>query len=373
MRRPPRDSIASRPWRHVVAGLLAIALAVPAAAVLGAWSGLYDVAASSGHWEIVDRFLRFGMEQSVRRRAPDVVPPPLADEDRIGLGAAHYHAGCAYCHGAPGLPVSPVAGQMLPPPPDLADRVGRWTDPELFRLVMHGIKYAGMPAWPAQGRDDEVWTVVAFLRRLPQLDAQGYRAIALGDVRIDDETGRQLATRGSGEDAIGACARCHGAGTRGPDNRFVPRLHAQPGAFLARALREYVAGERPSGIMQTAAHALPSDAIERVAAYYAGLAAPPASRPPAETGASLDAGRRLASDGDPAARVPACLPCHGTDALATYPRLAGQPAAYLAGHLRAWQHGPRARTDADAIMAPIARRLTPRQVDDVSAYFESLR
>ena len=37
-----------------------------------------------------------------------------------------------------------------------------------------------MPAWAAQQRDDEVWALVAFLRRLPSLDAQSYRALALG-------------------------------------------------------------------------------------------------------------------------------------------------------------------------------------------------
>jgi hypothetical protein len=40
---------------------------------------------------------------------------------------------------------------------------------ELFYIVKHGIKFTGMPAWPAQQRDDERWAMVAFLRRLPDL------------------------------------------------------------------------------------------------------------------------------------------------------------------------------------------------------------
>ena len=38
----------------------------------------------------------------------------------------------------------------------------------------------------------------------------------------------------------------------------------------------------------------------------------------------------LAEQGDAGARIPACAGCHGADALKTYPRLAGQNAAYMA-------------------------------------------
>ena len=62
---------------------------------------------------------------------------------------------------------------MLPPPPDLKDKVGLWRDGELFWIVKHGLKYAGMPGFPSLHRDDEIWAVVAFLRRLPSLDRRG--------------------------------------------------------------------------------------------------------------------------------------------------------------------------------------------------------
>jgi mono/diheme cytochrome c family protein len=55
---------------------------------------------------------------------------------------------------------------MLPQPPDLADVVGEWNNAQLFRIVKHGVRFTGMPAWPMQDRDDEVWAMVAFLREL---------------------------------------------------------------------------------------------------------------------------------------------------------------------------------------------------------------
>ena len=47
-------------------GVIAVIVLVAAGVILFAWSGFYNVAASRGHWYIVDRFLRFGMENSVK-------------------------------------------------------------------------------------------------------------------------------------------------------------------------------------------------------------------------------------------------------------------------------------------------------------------
>ena len=60
----------------------------------------------------------------------------------------------------PGIAVS-GRGHMVPSRA-LEDSVVDWSDEELFWIVKNGFKYTGMPAWPAQGRDDEVWAQVAF-------------------------------------------------------------------------------------------------------------------------------------------------------------------------------------------------------------------
>lgn len=71
---------------------------------------------------------------------------------------------------------------MTPPPPYLPPKLARWEPDELFYIVKHGIKFAGMPAWPSQQRDDEVWAMVAFLRRFPQLNAEQYWQMVNGEV-----------------------------------------------------------------------------------------------------------------------------------------------------------------------------------------------
>ena len=70
---------------------------------------------------------------------------------------------------------------MTPPPPFLPEKVPQWQPHELFWIVRHGVKFTGMPAWPALGRTDEVWAMVAFLRRLPEMEPEAYRALATGD------------------------------------------------------------------------------------------------------------------------------------------------------------------------------------------------
>jgi mono/diheme cytochrome c family protein len=134
--------------------------------VLGAWIGFLNVGASSGHWKITDWFLHFAMRSSVRTYALAVDVPAELPREAAQPAAGHFARGCAICHGAPGEPRSPAALRMLPQPPDLADVVGEWNNAQLFRIVKHGVRFTGMPAWPMQDRDDEVWAMVAFLREL---------------------------------------------------------------------------------------------------------------------------------------------------------------------------------------------------------------
>jgi len=361
-----RLDLPTGPWPIVRLTLYAIG-GLASLAFLFLWSGVYTVAASRGHWTIVEWVLTFAMRNSVKTHALGIEPPRLDSADLVRLGAGHFQGGCAFCHGAPGVPISPIAHSMLPPPPDLARQMRPWRDRELFWIVKNGIKYTGMPAWAAQQRDDEVWAVVAFLRRLPGLDAKGYRDLALGEVVTPPQSGREVATTETASEAVGACARCHGAGQDGPASALVPVLHGQPVEFVTAALEAYARGQRASGIMQPVASDLARQDLDRVARYYAGLR-PPAARA-ASDAMSIERGRALAQQGDVDAKIPACARCHGAEALKLYPRLAGQNAAYMTNRLRLWKGGLAPGTATEAIMAPIARALSERQIEDAAAYF----
>lgn len=160
-------------WKRL-AGVVLLGIAC---ALFVGWSGLVSIAASSGHWSVTGWFLGWTMANTVRTQALLIEKPTDLDLDDPALirrSAGQYATGCAGCHAAPGVPQSPVVRQMVPSPPRLADKVEEWTDEELFWIVKNGIKFSGMPAWPAQSREDEVWAQVAFLRALPDMSAAEY-------------------------------------------------------------------------------------------------------------------------------------------------------------------------------------------------------
>lgn len=345
------------------AGLTAVVLLV--FSMLLAASGLYSVAASGGHFTVTTWFLDFALRRSVVLHSRFVETPRLDDADMVRLGAAHFETGCAPCHGSPLTPSNPISRSMLPPPPPLDHAARDWSAEQLFWIVKNGLKYTGMPAWPAQSRGDEVWPVVAFLRRLPDLDAPEYRELAFGDAG-----GRARRSIADLRADLADCARCHGKDGNPPASRLVPHLAGQSAAYLASALRHYAQGTRPSGVMQPVATALDAEAIARIAEHYAAQAGGGTDADhPAE---QVERGRRIAIDGLVRQGVPPCIACHGARSSPMFPRLAGQNARYLASQLQLWQRGGRDATVLGAVMAPIARRLDARQLADVTAYFASL-
>ncbi|HEY7764300.1 MAG TPA: c-type cytochrome [Aestuariivirgaceae bacterium] len=289
----------------------------------------------------------------------------------IRLGASHYQGGCAPCHGAPGDPKNPIVRHMLPQPTHLPSAVYTWSAEELFWIVKNGVKYTGMPAWVASGRDDEVWAVVAFLRRLPTTDATEYRSLALGNADQDTRMAREIIDFGTDAAAISACARCHDGETASPQSRLVPKLAAQSPDYLKIALKDYAAGQRQSGIMQPVAAELDEQELEQLSSYYAGLTRRSASRRN-DASPEIERGHALATAGTPKAGVPPCLACHGEKSLPSYPRLAGQYQEYLIQQLLLFKAGLRNQTAQGAIMTTIARRLTSRDIKDAAKFFEQL-
>lgn len=78
---------------------------------------------------------------------------------------------------------------------------------------------------------------------------------------------------------------------------------------------------------------------------------------------------------DPAAgrtKAGACEACHGADGLGVQPNvpnLAGQPEIYLAEQLRLYRGGKRVHE----VMNVVAKPLADRDIDDLAAWFASIR
>ncbi|MBL37648.1 MAG: hypothetical protein CMP07_04490 [Xanthomonadales bacterium] len=159
-------------FKTISVAVIATLLAVVIAAVAFAWSGLYPVAASSGHTAPVGWLLATTRKRSVAVRAADlVVPEDLGSSARIAAGAGHYKEMCAGCHGAPG--VEP-AGSFNPAPPALYRH--RVEPREAFWTIKHGLKMTAMPSH-LDHSDADNWDTVAFLQALPDMSANEYTRV----------------------------------------------------------------------------------------------------------------------------------------------------------------------------------------------------
>jgi len=151
-----------------------IGLTAALAAVAVVYSGAYDISATRQHWQATHSLLEIAMRQSVRRQAKSIEEPALDDVQMARRGAASYQDKCVQCHGAPGVAQSDIGLGMQPLPGPLVDARKHWRPRELYWVVRHGIKMTGMPAWQYRLADEEIWDLVAFMQRLPQLDAVQY-------------------------------------------------------------------------------------------------------------------------------------------------------------------------------------------------------
>jgi cytochrome c553 len=229
-----------------------------------------------------------------------------------------------------------------------------------------------MPAWPAQQRDDEVWAMVAFLRRLPQLDATAYRRLTDAE---PTETSAQPGLPDLGDKAPAIvrdlCWRCHGV--HGTGKGAFPSLAGQRAEYLYGSLRAFRDNERFSATMSEIAAKLSDKDMWEIAAYYAAL---PAKRPEAVAdSASVARGRTIAAGGFPDRDIPRCAECHGPTAVPknpAYPVLAAQDVAYLTSQLVLLQERRRGGTPNVELMHVFVNSLGRNEILDVARYFASL-
>jgi mono/diheme cytochrome c family protein len=160
--------------KTVLLTVAALGLAGVAAGALVVYGGLYDVAATQQHFQPVYSLLETAMHQSVKMRARNIEPPRLDDERLVMRGAACFRDKCVQCHGAPGVAQGDIGKSMQPLPGPLVDARHHWKPRELYWLTKHGIRMSGMPAWEFRLSEEDLWSVVAFMARLPDLTPQQY-------------------------------------------------------------------------------------------------------------------------------------------------------------------------------------------------------
>jgi cytochrome c553 len=85
---------------------------------------------------------------------------------------SHY---CIACHGLDGQNTGvPFADRMSPPVPSLASGdVQAYTDGQLKWVIDYGLAPAGMPGSRGTLNDEEIWSIVIYIRHLPPAGSLG--------------------------------------------------------------------------------------------------------------------------------------------------------------------------------------------------------
>ena len=101
---------------------------------------------------------------------PLAVTPQTIADGKEAFG--HY---CVACHGMDGQNTGvPFAERMSPPVPSLASKeVQEYTDGQLKWVIDNGIWPSGMPGSKGILSDDEIWSIVVYLRHLPAAGSVG--------------------------------------------------------------------------------------------------------------------------------------------------------------------------------------------------------
>jgi len=179
---PPRE--ADTKALRVVLALIFLALFVGVAFL---YSGVYPIGADHPHTAPVRWVINVLRDRSVEAHAKHIEVPDLSDSTMVLEGAGRYAAMCSGCHLAPGYDSDELYRGLYPRPPRLAK--AKHLDPkEAFWVIKHGLKLTGMPAWGPTHDDEELWSMVAFLKKMPELSPEQYREMVARAPRDEDRS-----------------------------------------------------------------------------------------------------------------------------------------------------------------------------------------
>jgi len=133
-------------------------------------------------------------------------PVHTTDEDLPPV-RHHFVEHCSSCHGLDGSGNTVFGRNMYPKVPDLRDReTQKLSDGELYYIISNGVRFTGMPAFGGEDSPEELWKLVTFIRRLPNLSPEELKEM------------ERIAVSAQTEGSVGekAAGHTHGPGTQPP-------------------------------------------------------------------------------------------------------------------------------------------------------------
>lgn len=157
------------------------------------YTGMVSVKASDEESGLMHWTLETTMENSVKREAEEIViPAGLNNPERQKEGYKHYKQMCEFCHGAPGERPFEFTKGLNPKAPEMSHAAEEWNEQELFYITKYGIKMTGMPSWGETHSDEEIWSIVAFIKNMPGLSPEEYRNFSTEMISSSGDTLNQL-------------------------------------------------------------------------------------------------------------------------------------------------------------------------------------
>ncbi|HEY3623110.1 MAG TPA: cytochrome c [Roseiarcus sp.] len=157
----------------------ALAIIVVIAAAIYFFGGFYNVAETADNPAIVDWALASVRGASVVAHGTETAPANLDDSATVKAGARVYSTiGCVNCHGGPpNANWAKWSEGLKPQPADLKVMAKERTASQLFWAIKNGVKFTGMPSFGLAGASDQdIWSVVAFVKKSPSVSDDEYKA-----------------------------------------------------------------------------------------------------------------------------------------------------------------------------------------------------
>jgi cytochrome c553 len=187
----------------------------------------------------------------------------------------------------------------------------------------------------------------------------------------------------AGKTKAAMCAACHGETGLNPSPTY-PDLAGQKDAYIAKQLADFKSGARTDMMMAPMAANLSEQDMADLAAYFSAQERVAAKATTTGDSASVTetasshvvdivtfTGAKEIYAGDVKAgknKSGMCASCHGADGnsqIATYPKLAGLGANYIAKQLADFKSGDR----VDPVMAGMVAALSEQDMNDLGAFF----
>jgi len=128
------------------------------------------------------------------KKAKNPLPESAGNIKNGQVAFSHY---CVACHGYDGQNTGvPFAEQMSPPVPSLkSERVQSYADGQLKSVIDNGLSPSGMPASKGILTDEEIWSIVVYLRHLPEAGSLGEPKMYSGEETKIPSTSKKVQER----------------------------------------------------------------------------------------------------------------------------------------------------------------------------------